>query len=484
MDRLLVATLNIRNLADRWDERLPLLLADMAALQPDLIGLNEVVYPLQQDRLLGAAGEGRYEAVRGWAGRPEYGNSLLVRRPCRPRMSTGSTSGPRDPRTACSVALPGGARLVFAVTHLHHVPRGRGAPGRPGRPAPRLARRPRPHDALIVAGDFNAEPERARLRAHDRGGLRVAYARANGEEPAVTWPSGLSRPGMDTDGEPGCLDYLWLRGAARARCAPRLRPPGRRRPHAVPVGPRRASPRTWSSARAACDAATARGGRRPLRLAHRGDSRVAPENTLEALLAAMRIPGCDGVEFDVRLSRDGVPVLAPRRDARARPGTRRARGRPRRPPSSPARGPAPRRRSSARSRERAWTWSSRATTTATRPPASCARRAATSPRAGRRLLLRAADAGRDGRPAAGVGALAQRGWTSRRATLSLALGLGCTRRRRCCGERSPRSVRERTTPDSTWRYGPCSAGRRSSGWAGWASPPAVSRLPRSTGSVA
>src|SRR4029079_12481983 len=81
MDRLLVATLNILNLADRWAERLPLLLADMAALQPDLIGLQEVVYPMQQDRRLAAAGEGRYEAVRGWAGRPEYGNSLLVRAP-------------------------------------------------------------------------------------------------------------------------------------------------------------------------------------------------------------------------------------------------------------------------------------------------------------------------------------------------------------------------------------------------------------------
>ena len=81
MDRLQIATLNIRNLADRWPERLPLLLADMAALQPDLLGLQEVVYPMQQDRLLGAAGEGRYAAVRGWAGRPEYGNSLLIREP-------------------------------------------------------------------------------------------------------------------------------------------------------------------------------------------------------------------------------------------------------------------------------------------------------------------------------------------------------------------------------------------------------------------
>ena len=67
VDRLTVATLNIRNLMDRWDERLPLLLADMRTIQPDLIGLQEVVYPLQQDRLLGAAGEGRYEAFRAWA---------------------------------------------------------------------------------------------------------------------------------------------------------------------------------------------------------------------------------------------------------------------------------------------------------------------------------------------------------------------------------------------------------------------------------
>src|SRR6478672_12182612 len=81
MDRLHVATLNIRNMADRWFERLPLLLADMAALQPDLLGLQEVVFPMQQDRLIGAAGDGHYAAHRAWAGRPEYGNALLVREP-------------------------------------------------------------------------------------------------------------------------------------------------------------------------------------------------------------------------------------------------------------------------------------------------------------------------------------------------------------------------------------------------------------------
>ncbi|MER3417960.1 MAG: hypothetical protein C4343_02350, partial [Chloroflexota bacterium] len=50
-------------------------------------------------------------------------------------------------------------------------------------------------------------------------------------------------------------------------------------------------------------------GRRTLRLAHRGDHRAAPENTLEAFRAALAVPGCDGLEFDVRLSRDGVPVV-------------------------------------------------------------------------------------------------------------------------------------------------------------------------------
>ena len=49
--------------------------------------------------------------------------------------------------------------------------------------------------------------------------------------------------------------------------------------------------------------------RRALRLAHRGDHRVQPENSLAALLAAMAAPDCDGLEFDVRLSSDGVPIL-------------------------------------------------------------------------------------------------------------------------------------------------------------------------------
>lgn len=216
MDRLHVATLNIRNMSDRWDERMPLLLADMRALQPDLMGLQEVVFPLQQDRLIAAAGATRYEVIRGPAGRPEYGNAILV------REGLGGAGGERvelgHQRSAVRsvVTLPSGARVTFAATHLHHVPGDEAIrdeqvaaliawlAGSPG------------GDAQVVVGDFNAEPVEPAYRRMIEAGFRSAHAEANGAEPAVTWPSGIQAPAMDTDGDPGCLDYIWLRGPVRA----------------------------------------------------------------------------------------------------------------------------------------------------------------------------------------------------------------------------------------------------------------------------
>ncbi|MGH7637676.1 MAG: glycerophosphodiester phosphodiesterase family protein, partial [Gemmatimonadaceae bacterium] len=43
-------------------------------------------------------------------------------------------------------------------------------------------------------------------------------------------------------------------------------------------------------------------------IAHRGNRVVLPENTTEALRSAVDL-GSDAIEFDVRLTRDGVPVL-------------------------------------------------------------------------------------------------------------------------------------------------------------------------------
>lgn len=47
---------------------------------------------------------------------------------------------------------------------------------------------------------------------------------------------------------------------------------------------------------------------KPLIIGHRGASAVAPENTMAAFREAI-VVGADGIEFDVRLTRDGVPVV-------------------------------------------------------------------------------------------------------------------------------------------------------------------------------
>lgn len=206
------ATLNIRNIADRWPERLPLLLADMAALQPDVVGLQEVVFAAQQDRLLGASGAAHYEAYRAWAGRPEYGNAILLKEGFVTGAGERLDLGMRRSAFWLPITCPDGTRFAFVVTHLHHEVADEAA--REQQVATLLGwleERSEP-GAQIVVGDFNAEPAEPAYSRMAAAGYRSAHREANGSEPAVTWPSGIQAPGMDTDGEPGCLDYIWVRG--------------------------------------------------------------------------------------------------------------------------------------------------------------------------------------------------------------------------------------------------------------------------------
>ena len=216
MDHLDIATLNLRNIADRWPERLPLLVQDMSALQPDLLGLQECVFAVSQDRLLGAAGAASYEVHRAWAGRPEYGNSLLVRSALVAGDAERLDLGMSRSALRVQVAIAGRHPLTMVVTHLHHVPADETARADQTRALLAwLDAAPAP-GGLVVVGDFNAEPIEPAYAAMLAAGFRSAHAEANGVEPAVTWPSGIQAPGMDTDGDPGCLDYVWLRGPLRA----------------------------------------------------------------------------------------------------------------------------------------------------------------------------------------------------------------------------------------------------------------------------
>ena len=199
-----VATLNIRNLADRWDERLPLLLADMAALQPDVLGLQEVVYPLQQDRLIGAGGEGRYESTRGWAGRPEYGNALLVRGPLAATDPERLDLGLQRSAIRAAIGLHGGATLLVAVTHLHHVTEDEALRDEQARQLlDWLAVGPQ-GDGLIVDGRLQRRAGRADLRPD--AGRRASAPRTSRR----TAPSRPSR------GRPASRRRQWTRTARPA----------------------------------------------------------------------------------------------------------------------------------------------------------------------------------------------------------------------------------------------------------------------------
>ena len=214
MTTLSVATLNLRNIADRWSERLPLLLADMAALQPDVIGVQECVFAVQQDRLLAAAGAGWYASQRGWAGRPEYGNAILVKGPLAAVESERLELGSNRSALRVPIGTPAGERFDFVVTHLHHTVDDEAV--RTSQASALVAWLAGMDGPLVVVGDFNAEPIEAAYSVMRDAGFRSAHVEANGGEPEVTWPSGIQAPGMDEDGDPGCLDYVWLRGPIAA----------------------------------------------------------------------------------------------------------------------------------------------------------------------------------------------------------------------------------------------------------------------------
>jgi endonuclease/exonuclease/phosphatase family metal-dependent hydrolase len=111
------------------------------------------------------------------------------------------------------IALPGGASVIAVVTHLHHVTADEAERDEQARLLVDWLAEAPVADGIVVVGDFNAEPDEPTYGRMQAAGFRSAHLEANGAEPEVTWPSGLDGPAIDTDGPPGCLDYIWVRGA-------------------------------------------------------------------------------------------------------------------------------------------------------------------------------------------------------------------------------------------------------------------------------
>lgn len=206
-----VATLNLRNTADRWRERRPLLAGQLVDLAPDVIAVQELrMCPDQAAWIVRnvaarTGGRLRYRAFRrgkaGLAGMWE-GIGVLSRVPV---VATAWLALGAQGRVAQRVTVrpPDGGVLDVYNTHL-------GLGGEVLRVA--QARRilewidMRPPVPLVLMGDLNARPGSPTIELLSSG-LRSAHLEVHGSEPPRTVPTPLRlRPTADGS----VLDYVFV----------------------------------------------------------------------------------------------------------------------------------------------------------------------------------------------------------------------------------------------------------------------------------
>lgn len=236
MDRLRILTLNIWNRQGPWDQRLALIRAGIARLDPDLIGLQEVLSHEGRSQADHIAADLGYHVAFGLAhdlgGNIHFGNAALSRWPIQDRkVFPLPTGGLQEQRSLLMItaAAPDGP-VPFFVTHLNwkfhdgvvregqvqaiaeHVMREAPIAGLPP----------------IVVGDFNAQPDAAEVRflkgLQSLGGKSVFLGdcfEQVGEGPGYTFDARNNPFAAVTHEYPRRIDYVFVRGPdQRARGKP------------------------------------------------------------------------------------------------------------------------------------------------------------------------------------------------------------------------------------------------------------------------
>jgi endonuclease/exonuclease/phosphatase family metal-dependent hydrolase len=219
--RIRVATLNILGTADRWEERRPLLVEQVAELGPDVLGLQEVEFSERQDELLASA-MAPDASVHRAVEQGSFGNSLVVG----PRLRQAWQGPPAGTEVALSgdraaaivdVPLDGGL-LRLVTTHLHWVP------DEPERRVEQLSQLLAHLDTLpaaestILTGDLNATPDEPACTVLRTAGFGSAHVSVHGVEPEWTYPSPMTPPDVAVR-PPSPIDYIWVAGSTRVDAA-------------------------------------------------------------------------------------------------------------------------------------------------------------------------------------------------------------------------------------------------------------------------
>jgi endonuclease/exonuclease/phosphatase family metal-dependent hydrolase len=227
MRRLRILTLNIWNRQGPWEERLRLLRAGVKALDPDLVGLQEVIdnagHTQAQDIAAGLGYESAFGVAHDHGGGVGFGNAVLSRWPIASSrvvpLPTGETQEHRA-LLCTQIASPHGT-IPFFVTHLnwkfhHGVVRERQVVA-----IAETVKQDAPISGLppVLTGDFNAEPEAAEIRFLK--GLQSLEGKSTffadcfgicGEGRGFTYDATRNPFAAPTHEYPRRIDYVFVRG--------------------------------------------------------------------------------------------------------------------------------------------------------------------------------------------------------------------------------------------------------------------------------
>lgn len=219
-NQITVATLNLRNRADRWAERRHLLIEQLAEVAPDLLSLQEISFPIGQGKWLLHQLNGRlsgsvWQPYRLIQRRKRHfingfweGIGILTKLPVVAHDLLHLGYGGRL-ALRVNVILPAGQSLDFVATHLHHVA------------FDKEARREQVMALIgwlngqgavplqVVAGDFNELPNGPAIQQMKQM-YRSAYASVHGYDPLATFPTALVKGDWA-----GCLDYIFVSPAVQ-----------------------------------------------------------------------------------------------------------------------------------------------------------------------------------------------------------------------------------------------------------------------------
>ncbi|GIK55339.1 MAG: hypothetical protein HND44_06530 [Chloroflexi bacterium] len=216
MTSLTVATINLRNRADRWRQRRHVLVAQLLDATPDLIALQEISFSIGQGRWLRnqinarlPQGKRPYTLVQKRKQHWQYRSEGVGILSSLPVVYTDSINLGYNGRVAlrANITLPDHQTLDFVTTHLHHVAHDYEARQEQALRLVGWLRNTRPTPLQIVAGDFNELPDGLATRVMKQN-FRSVYAMRHGRDPLATFPTALS--GIAADSWAGCLDYIFV----------------------------------------------------------------------------------------------------------------------------------------------------------------------------------------------------------------------------------------------------------------------------------